>query len=116
MGRRSSLRALIACSHALCMRCAKIKIDIFSVHFCSSSEQHKIGIMEMAKMDTFLAEIFGDEKFSELMGKTSRHISSQLVGAGLTVDVLPLAIVIAIAVIALPIFLLSKFDIFDKFC
>ena len=68
--------------------------------------------MEMAKTDTLFTELFGDVKFRDLMGETSRHISSQLVEAGLTVDVLPLAIAVAIAIIAIPIFLLSEFCIY----
>ena len=67
--------------------------------------------MEMSKTGTLFTELFGDVKLRDLMGETSRHISSQLVGAGLTVDVFPLAIVVAIAIIALSIFLLSKFCI-----
>lgn len=68
--------------------------------------------MEMAKTDTLFTELFGDVKFRDLMGETARHISSQLVEAGLTVDVLPLAIAVAIAIIAIPIFLLSEFCIY----
>ena len=68
--------------------------------------------MEMAKTDTLFTELFGDVKFRDLMGETSRHISSQLVEAGLTVDVLPLAIAVAIAIVAIPIFLLSEFCIY----
>ena len=68
--------------------------------------------MEMAKTDTLFTELFGDVKFRDLMGETSRHISSQLEGAGLTVDALPLAIAVAIAIIAIPIFLLSEFCIY----
>ena len=68
--------------------------------------------MEMAKTDTLFTELFGDVKFRDLMGETSRHISSQLVEAGLTVDVLPLAIAVAIAIVAIPIFLLSEYCIY----
>ena len=68
--------------------------------------------MEMAKTDTLFTELFGDVKFRDLMDETARHISSQLVEAGLTVDALPLAIAVAIAIIAIPIFLLSEFCIY----
>ena len=68
--------------------------------------------MEMAKTDTLFTELLGDVKLRDLMGETARHISSQLVEAGLTVDVLPLAIAVAIAIIAIPIFLLSEFCIY----
>ena len=68
--------------------------------------------MEMAKTDTLFTELFGDVKLRDLMGETARHISSQLVEAGLTVDALPLAIAVAIAIIAIPIFLLSEFCIY----
>ena len=68
--------------------------------------------MEMAKTDTLFTELFGDVKFRDLMGETSRHISSQLQGAGLTVDVFPFAIVVAIGIVAIPIFLLSEFCIY----
>ena len=67
--------------------------------------------MEVEKADTSFTDIFGDEKFRELMGKKFRHISSQLVAVGLNVDVVPLAIVVAIAIIAVTVFLLCKFDI-----
>ena len=66
----------------------------------------------MTKTDTLFMELFGDVKLRDLMGETARHISSQLVEAGLTVDVLPLAIAVAIAIIAIPIFLLSEFCIY----
>ena len=66
----------------------------------------------MAETDTLLTELFSDEKLRELMGETSRHISSQLVAAGLTVDMVPLAISVAIAIIAITIFLLCKFDVY----
>ena len=66
----------------------------------------------MTKTDTLFMELFGDVKLRELMGETARHISSQLVEAGLTVDALPLAIAVAIAIIAIPIFLLSEFCIY----
>ena len=67
--------------------------------------------MEVEKTDTSFTDIFGDEKFRELMGEKFRHISSQLVAVGLNVDVVPLAIVVAIAIVAISIFLLCKFDI-----
>ena len=90
------------------MRYGEIKIEI---DFCHPCKQDKISIKEMAETDTLLPGLFSDEKLRNLMGETSRHISSQLVAAGLTVDMVPLAISVAIAIIAIAIFLLCKFVI-----
>ena len=68
--------------------------------------------MEVEKTDTSFTDLFGDEKLRELMGEKFRHISSQLVAVGLKVDLVPLAIVVTIAVVAVAIFLLCKFDIY----
>ena len=97
--------------HFTCLQCrnvmryGEIKIEI---DFCHPCKQDKISIKEMAETNTLL---FSDEKLRNLMGETSRHISSQLVAAGLTVDMVPLAISVAIAIIAIAIFLLCKFVI-----
>ena len=91
------------------MRYGEIKIEI---DFCHPCKQDKISIKEMAETNTLLTSgLFSDEKLRNLMGETSRHISSQLVAAGLTVDMVPLAISVAIAIIAIAIFLLCKFVI-----
>ena len=90
------------------MRYGEIKVEI---DFCHPCKQDKISIKEMAETDTLLSGLFSDEKLRNLMGETSRHISSQLVAAGLTVDMVPLAISVAIAIIAIAIFLLCKFVI-----
>ena len=68
--------------------------------------------MEVEKTNASFSDIFGDEKLRELMGEKFRHISSQLVAVGLKVDLVPLAIVVTIAIVAIAIFLLCKFDIY----